>query len=198
MSLAQWGMLLSIIGFIMATLFAALLMEQRVVGPLADKLSDGFGDIHSRLNRTFPLPRRRLITVMYRYSIQTTALSLSYGFLRVPHHAIKSPNLWVSIALILAAGVLPLLVMYRDAWADEGSDSDIRLEVRIFAACLVHEVIMLLISPFVLIGIFLLELARGLFGFLSYSSDAKKALVVIGTLVAFVGLILQFAASFAT
>ncbi len=189
---------MSIIGFIMATLFAALLMEHRVVGPLADKLSDGFGDIHSRLNRNFPLPRRRLITVMYRYSIQTIALSLSYVFLRVPHHTIKSPNLWVSVALILTAGVMPLIVIYRDAWADEGSDSDIRLEVRIFTACLVHEVIMLLISPFVLIGIFLLEMARGLFGFLSYSSDAKKMLVVIGTLVAFAGLILQFAASFTT
>jgi hypothetical protein len=190
-------MLLSIIGFIMATLFAALLMEQRVVGPLADKLSDGFGDIHAQLNRNFPLPRRSLIKVMYRYSIQTIALSLSYAFLRAPHHAIKSPNLWVSAALILVAGVLPLILVYRETWAEEGSDSDIRLEVRIFAACLVHEIIMLVISPFVLLGIFLLEMVRSLFGFLSYSSDAKKMLVVLGTLVAFVGLILQFAASFA-
>jgi hypothetical protein len=197
MSLYQWGMLLSIIGFIMATLFAALLMEQRVVGPLADKLSDGFGDIHSRLNRHFPLPRRRLITVMYRYSIQTVALALSAVFLKMPHHSLKSPDIWVSAAMIFAAGVLPLILLYREAWADEGSDPDIRLEVRIFAACLVHEIIMLLISPFVLLGIFLLEIVRGLFGFLSYSSDAKKMLVVLGTLVAFVGLILQFAASFA-
>jgi hypothetical protein len=190
-------MLLSLIGFVMATMFAALLMEHRIVGSFADWLSNAFGEIHSRLSRNFPLPRRRLITVMYRYSVQTLALSSSAVLLIVPHHFPASINIWVSVALILVAGVLPLVLLYRESWEEEGEDANIYLEARMFAACLVHEIIMLLISPFVLLAIFVLEIMRATFGFLSYRDDAKKLLVILGTMVAFAGLIIQFAASFA-
>lgn len=184
------------IGFTMATLFAALLMERKIVGTFADWLSDAFAEIHARLSNTFPLPRRSSISAMYRYSMQSLGISSGVVLLVVPVHLVLSLNVWIAVFIIFVVGLVPLLALYRHTCAEEAYDFNLFTGARLFAACLLHEIVMLLISPFALIAVFLLEIMRSLFGFLSYHDDAKKLLVIIGTLVAFAGLIVQFAASF--
>jgi hypothetical protein len=179
----------------MATVFAALLMEHRVVGSFADWMSDAFGEVDARLSHSFPLPRRRLIGMMYRYSLQAFMIYLGAALLVIPHRPLSMLYIGASVILFVIAGAFPLFVCFRDVWNEEGDDR-FRVWIRLFAVCLVHEAVLLLISPFVLIATFLLEMVRVTFRFLSCGDEAKKLLIILGTLVAFAGLISQFVASF--
>jgi hypothetical protein len=196
MSLYQWGLLLSIIGFTLATLFAALLMERRVVGSFADWLGELFGLIHSHLGRGFPLPRRRIIWMMLLYTIRALALVVSLILLKHPPHEPVYINAGILFVLLAVGAVVPLVSLFRQEWKEDGGEASLALFGRLFAACTIHELVMLAVSPFILAGIAIIGAARSVFGFLSYHDEAKKVLVILGTLVAFVGLLMQFAASF--
>jgi hypothetical protein len=196
MSLYQWGLLLSIIGFTLATLFAALLMERRVVGSFADWLGELFGLIHARLGRGFPLPRRRIMWMMLLYTIRTAALACSIFLLKHPPHEPVLINAGLMFLLLAAGAIIPLVSLFRQALKDDGGDASAALFGRLLTACMIHELVMLAVSPLVMAGIAILGVTKAVFGFLSYHDDAKKVLVILGTLVAFAGLILQFAASF--
>jgi hypothetical protein len=77
MGMTQIAILLEILGFIVASVFAGILLERGAVGSLADKVNNWIKLTANTLDKDFPLPPPKALTTAAWYSMWSILLGVA-------------------------------------------------------------------------------------------------------------------------
>jgi hypothetical protein len=184
MSITQVAILLQISGFVIATVFAAILLERGTVGGLADKLYTSLHSATEDLKTSFPPPPPKAIKGAIWYAffsvlLLTAIAAILIGWLRNDKAAIAGGLLYAFGFLIPA---LAMIIRSKDR----------RQTLKRVAKELI---VLLLVTPaLILTGIILF--GRLIMIWLIGKDMLKKVFIVFGSLLILLGLILEFVDTF--
>jgi len=183
MSMTQIAILFEISGFIIASVFAGILLERGAVESIADKVNDWIKLTANTLDKEFPLPPPKALTMaawyaMFSLFLALAVVSIVIGWLN---------NFWLfflgGLALILGFFTPAVLILLS---------SKNRLDT---AKGLAKQLLFLLITIPMLLFTAGITTLRLMLKWLAGKDMLKKAFLVFGTAMLLAGLILEFVAT---
>jgi hypothetical protein len=198
MNLMQIGMLFEIVGFILATVFAAIILERQVVGKFATRFGQVFSNSKDGLTRRFPHPPANSVSKVMVYAVQALLIIGTLVFAAIKD---KSFQAFFAITFQLAMIVfciVPSFIRFS-LWKRVNQDK-VKKEGNIdwFLGFLFKDVVIIILSLPMLILHGIIVSLRFSFNWLARPDDLKKLFVVGGTILVLAGLIVELVATFNT
>ena len=177
MNIVQIAKLLEISGFLLASIFAGILLEKGIIGNFADKWHSWLNSTYKSLNEIFPFPpRHKIITAVI---IALTSLSVWAAVASIILGIVNGLNLLIILGSVLIFGFFsPAFQRLISRKLNKG-DFTIGL-------------LMLLVVIPMLIFTFAITALRQFIRLLAYKDLFKKAMLVFGSLLILLGLIFEF------
>ncbi len=192
MSLAQTAIVLEISGFILASVFAGILLEKGAIGNLSDRLSVFLMSKSGSLEETFPSPPPQAIQNAISYTIQAAILGLGITSTIVGLSRNESWLFWVGMILATLVLISPIVLAFF--FRHELYPSTLSIP-RILSTQLARSLlgILVIIPAWLLLGslVTLKLLTKSLAG----KDMLKKALLLFGTVLLLSGLIVELLAT---
>lgn len=192
MSLMKLGVLLEIIGFVLATVFAAILLERKFIGEFATKFEQYFHNLAKELNKMFPYPPKSSVFKMIGYFLQTLCIIGSCYLWYYIDNGFHSIFYILFIISLLIFWIVPSYVRYR-LWKKtykEKLSSNNRIDW--FLTFIFHDALIIIISIPGLLFTWAIALLCLIFNWLAQPDKVKKIFIIFGTIIILAGLIIEF------
>jgi hypothetical protein len=195
MSLMKLGVLFEIIGFVLATIFAAILLERKFIGEFATKFEHFFSSSAKEFNEMVPYPPKSSVYKMIGYFVQTLFIIGScylWYYLDNGFHSIFSILTVISLIILWIVPSYIRYKLWKKTYKEKLTSND---RIDWFLTYIFNDALIIILSIPGLLFVSIMLLLRITINWLAQSDKVKKVLIVIGTIIAITGLILEFIAS---
>jgi hypothetical protein len=186
------GLLLEIIGFLLATVFAAIILERKFLGEFATKFEQFFYDSSKELNKLFPSPPKSSMYQMICYFFQALFIIGScflWYYIDDGFHSIFYVLLLISLLIFL---IVPSYIRYKLWQKTYNEKLSLGNKIDWFFGFLHKDVIIIVLSIPGLLFTWSIVLLRFIFNWLAQPDKLKKMLIIVGTIIILTGLIIEF------